>query len=211
MDRSGSGPRRERSSSSAAVAPLRSGFVNDTHTNGVVNGAREGYHLNGAQPGVTYEVQLGIFASLSCAGSPFATVTSSQITTNGVGNGNADAFFPAGPPNNPPVQVGVVWQFLSNGVAVYATDCVAVTADYAVVGELRGRVTVLDKSGAAVARLGMNTDAGVGGNQIPPELWRLGILGAPHGVAVNGQGDLFVSEFNAFGRVHRTLLPQVPP
>ena len=112
-----------------AAAPLRSGFVNDTHTNSVVNGAREGYHLNGAQPGVTYEVQLGIFASLSCAGLPFATVPSSQITTNGVGNGNADAFFPAGPPNNPPVQVGVVWQFLSNGVAVYATDCVAVTAD----------------------------------------------------------------------------------
>ena len=49
----------------------------------------------------------------------------------------------------------------------------------------------------------MNTDAGVGGNQIPPELWRLGIFGAPHGVAVNDRGDLFVSEFNASGRVHR--------
>ena len=80
---------------------------------------------------------------------------------------------------------------------------IVIYRDYAIVGELRGRVTVLDKSGTAVERLGMNTDAGVGGNQIPPELWRLGIFGAPHGVAVNDHGDLFVSEFNASGRVHR--------
>jgi len=26
---------------------------------------------------------------------------------------------------------------------------------------------------------------------------------APHGVALNERGDLFVSEFNAYGRVHR--------
>jgi hypothetical protein len=112
-----------------AGAPLRSGFVNDMHTNGIVNGAREGYHLNGAQPNTTYEVQLVAFASQNCSGSPFATFSSSQLTTNGAGNGNADAFFPAGPPNDPPIQVGVVWQFLSNGVPVYATDCVPVTAD----------------------------------------------------------------------------------
>jgi hypothetical protein len=80
---------------------------------------------------------------------------------------------------------------------------IVIFRDYAIVGELRGRVTILDKSGAAVERIGMNTDAGVGGNQIAPELWRLGTFGAPHGVAVNEHGDLFVSEFNAFGRVHR--------
>ena len=75
--------------------------------------------------------------------------------------------------------------------------------DYAIVGELRGRVTVLDKAGTVVQRIGANTDAGVGGNQIAPELWRLGTFTAPHGVAVNEHGDLFVSEFNAFGRVLR--------
>jgi hypothetical protein len=26
---------------------------------------------------------------------------------------------------------------------------------------------------------------------------------APHGVALNDRGDLFVAEFNSFGRVHR--------
>jgi hypothetical protein len=80
---------------------------------------------------------------------------------------------------------------------------IVIYRDYAIVGELRGRVTILDKSGAIAGQLGMNSDAGVGGNQIPPELWRLGVFGAPHGVAVNEHGDLFVSEFNVFGRVHR--------
>ena len=112
-----------------AGAPLRSGFVNDVHTNGVVNAAHEEYHLNGAQPSTTYQVQLVIFASPSCAGTPFLTLPSAQLTTNSAGNGDADFTFPAGPPNNPPFQVGIVWQFLSNGVPVYATDCVAVTID----------------------------------------------------------------------------------
>jgi hypothetical protein len=80
---------------------------------------------------------------------------------------------------------------------------VVIYKDYAIIGELKGRVTVLDKAGAVVARIGTNTDANVGGNQIAPELWRLGIVGSPHGVAVNDHGDLFVSEFNVSGRVHR--------
>ena len=55
-----------------AGAPLQSGFVNDIHTNGTVNAAREEYHLNGAQPNTTYQVQLVIYGDQSCAGSPFA-------------------------------------------------------------------------------------------------------------------------------------------
>ena len=39
------------------------------------------------------------------------------------------ASFPAGPPNNPPLQVGIVWQFIANGAPVYATDCVQVSVD----------------------------------------------------------------------------------
>ena len=114
---------------SVAGAPLRSGFVNDIHTSGVVNAAHEEYHLNGAQPGTTYQVQLVIYPSQSCAGSPFLTIQTSMLTTDGVGNGNANFTFPAAAPNNPPLQVGIIWQFLSNGVPVYATDCVPVTVD----------------------------------------------------------------------------------
>jgi hypothetical protein len=111
-------------------APLRSGFVNDIHSNGAVNAAHEEYHLNGAQGSTTYQVQLLIFADQSCSSpTPFLTAQTAQLTTNAVGNGNADFTFPAGPPNNPPLQVGIVWQFLANGEPVYATDCVPVSVD----------------------------------------------------------------------------------
>jgi hypothetical protein len=112
-----------------AGAPLQAGFVNDIHSNGVVNAAHEEYHLNGAQPDTTYQVQLVIYGDQSCLGSPFATVPTALVATNGAGNGNAKATFPAGMPNNPPLQVGIVWQFVANGTPVYATDCVPVTVD----------------------------------------------------------------------------------
>lgn len=112
-----------------ANAPLQSGFVNDIHTNGAVNAAREEYHLNGAQSNTTYQVQLVIYGDQTCSGSPFATVSTATLTTNGAGNGNADATFPAGPANEPPLSVGIVWQFVVNGAPVYATDCVPVRID----------------------------------------------------------------------------------
>jgi hypothetical protein len=80
---------------------------------------------------------------------------------------------------------------------------VAIFGDYAVVGELKGQVTILDKAGQVVTRLGTNSEPGVGGNQIKPEQWQTGVVTSPHGVAVNEHGDLFVSEFNVFGRVLR--------
>jgi hypothetical protein len=78
---------------------------------------------------------------------------------------------------------------------------IVISGDYAIVGELKGQVSVLDKAGQVVSRFGTDTEPGVGGNQIKPEQWRTGIVTAPHGVAVNNRGDLFVSEFNVFGRV----------
>jgi hypothetical protein len=80
---------------------------------------------------------------------------------------------------------------------------ITIVGEHAIVGELRGRVTVLDKTGTVVARVGANTEEGVGSNKLPPAQWREGFVLSPHGVAANAQGDLFVSEFSAFGRVHR--------
>jgi len=80
---------------------------------------------------------------------------------------------------------------------------ITIDGDNAIVGELTGRVTVLDKAGAVVARIGANTEQGVGSNKLPPAQWREGFVLSPHGVALNARGDLFVSEFSAFGRVHR--------
>jgi hypothetical protein len=106
--------------------------------------------------------------------------------------------------NNRVVHLSLDGEFLG----VVAKDlllpaAIALYGDYAVVGELKGQVTVLDKGGQVVARLGTNAETGVGTNQVKPEQWRPGIVVSPHGVAVNEHGDLFVSEFNAFGRVHR--------
>jgi len=84
---------------------------------------------------------------------------------------------------------------------------IVIDGDNAIVGELTGRVTVLDKSGAVVSRVGANTEQGVGTNKLPPAQWRDGFLLSPHGVALNAHGDLFVSEFNAYGRVHRFNRP----
>ena len=80
---------------------------------------------------------------------------------------------------------------------------IVIDGDNAIVGELNGRVTVLDKAGMVVTRVGANTEQGTGTNKIPPAQWRQGFVLSPHGVAVNARGDLFVSEFSTFGRVHR--------
>jgi hypothetical protein len=106
--------------------------------------------------------------------------------------------------NNRVVHLSLDGEFLG----VVARDlllpaAVAISGDNAIVGELRGRVTVLDKAGGIVGRVGENTETGVGGNKLPPDQWRTGFVVAPHGVAINQRGDLFVAEFSAFGRVHR--------
>ena len=81
---------------------------------------------------------------------------------------------------------------------------VAVRGEYAAIGELQGRVALLDKAGHVAGTLGENTVADeIASNRTEPSKWRPGIVTAPHGVAFNARGDLFVSEFNLAGRVHR--------
>lgn len=93
-------------------------------------------------------------------------------------------------------------------LGVVATDlllpaAVAIRGDYALIGEIKGRVTLLDKTGKVVARFGANDKADeVGTNKAEPAQWRPGVVTAPHGVAFNSRGDVFVSEYNTFGRVH---------
>ncbi len=77
-----------------------------------------------------------------------------------------------------------------------------VQGDYLAVGEIKGRITIFDKENKVVARLGENPNpAEVGTNKIEPAQWRPGIVNAPHGVAFNARGDLFVSEYSVHGRV----------
>jgi hypothetical protein len=94
-------------------------------------------------------------------------------------------------------------------LGVVATDllrppALAIHGDLLAVGELRGRVTILDKSGKIVAQLGANPNQDeIGTNLTVPAKWRPGILNAAHGVTFDPAGNLFVSEWSVFGRLHR--------
>jgi hypothetical protein len=106
--------------------------------------------------------------------------------------------------NNRVVHMSLDGQFLG----VVASDlllpaAVVIDRDNAIIGELTGRVTILDKAGKVVMRVGENKAQGVGSNRMPPDQWKTGFVVAPHGVALNSHRDLFVSEFTQFGRVHR--------
>ena len=105
-------------------APLQSGFVNDVHTNGVVNAAHEIYHLNGASPNTTYQVAIFLFLlDPTCSTAPLIFPTA-QLTTNGSGNGNADFTFPAGPPSplTGPTH-GILWRLIGPSGVAYETGC----------------------------------------------------------------------------------------
>jgi hypothetical protein len=111
-------------------APLQSGFVNDVHTNGVVNAAHEIYHLNGAAPNTTYQVTIFLYLfDPTCSTAPLSFPTA-QVTTNGAGNGNANFTFPAGPPSPlaGPTH-GALWSFTGPTGLAYQTACNPVVID----------------------------------------------------------------------------------
>jgi hypothetical protein len=107
--------------------------------------------------------------------------------------------------NNRVVHLSLDGEFLG----VVAPDlllpaAVAIQGDYAVIGEIKGRITLLDKAGKIVTQFGANNVAEeVGTNKTEPDKWRPGIVTAPHGVAFDARGNVFVSEYNIYGRVHR--------
>lgn len=106
--------------------------------------------------------------------------------------------------NNRIVHLSLSGEFLGvvNG-ELKLPAALAIDGDNVIVGELNGRVTILDKAGKVVTHLGTNTDEGIGTNRVPPERWRTGYVIAAHGVATNAEGDVFVAEFSTFGRVHK--------
>jgi len=76
--------------------------------------------------------------------------------------------------------------------------------DYAVIPELKGRVTVLDKSGQIVAQLGDNPDEKQRANfALPAEQWKDGICNSPHGASLDKDSNLIVSEWSKFGHLHK--------
>jgi len=83
---------------------------------------------------------------------------------------------------------------------------VHIRGDYAVVPELQGRVTVLDKEGNIVAQLGDNPTVKNRANfRLPPDQWKEGIFNSPHGASIDKDGNLIVTEWSEFGRIHKLL------
>jgi hypothetical protein len=75
-----------------AGEPLRTGFVEVIHPDGPRIYARHVYQLNGARPNEAYDVVISIWTSnVACAGAPQFVLPVAVVTTNGAGNGRADA------------------------------------------------------------------------------------------------------------------------
>jgi hypothetical protein len=78
------------------------------------------------------------------------------------------------------------------------------SGDYVAIGELQGRVTILGKDNSIVAQLGDNPNESQRANYgLPPAQWTEGVVNSPHGIAINKAGDIIVSEWSQFGRLHR--------
>lgn len=94
-----------------------------------------------------------------------------------------------------------------NFVRVVARDlrrpcAISFQGDHAAVAELEGRVIVIDKAGDIVATLGDNPDQEQWAKfKIEPQHWKDGIFIAPHGLAFDGRGNLFVQDWNFAGRL----------
>ena len=84
---------------------------------------------------------------------------------------------------------------------------VHIRGDYAVVPELQGRVTVLDKDGAIVAQVGDNPNEKQRANfGLAEDQWKDGICNSPHGASIDKDGNLIVAEWSQFGHLHKFAL-----
>jgi len=103
------------------------------------------------------------------------------------------------------------WDLEGNFVKVIQKDlrmpaAVHIRGDYAVFPELQGRVTVLDKQGRIAAQIGDNPNEKQRANfGLPPDQWKEGICNSPHGASIDKDGNLIVTEWSQFGRLHRFL------
>jgi len=103
------------------------------------------------------------------------------------------------------------WDLDGNFVKVIQKDlrmpaAVHIRGDYAVFPELQGRVTVLDKQGRIAAQLGDNPNEKQRANfGLPPDQWKEGICNSPHGASIDKDGNLIVTEWSQFGRLHKFL------
>lgn len=70
--------------------------------------------------------------------------------------------------------------------------------------DLDGRITVFDEKYDVLAQLGDNTNLELRGKYpVPPSDWKDGQFIAPHGAAWDSKGNMYVADWNAFGRINK--------
>ncbi|MGZ4965349.1 MAG: 6-bladed beta-propeller [Limisphaerales bacterium] len=101
------------------------------------------------------------------------------------------------------------WDLDGNFVKVIQKDlrmpaAVHIRGNYAVFPELQGRVTVLDEKGNIAVQVGDNPNEKQRANfGLAPDQWTDGICNSPHGATIDKDGNLIVTEWSKFGRVHK--------
>jgi hypothetical protein len=81
---------------------------------------------------------------------------------------------------------------------------VHIRGQYALIPELQGRVTVLNKDGTIAAQLGDNPNEKQRANfGLPQDKWADGICNSPHGGSIDKDGNLIVTEWSQFGHLHK--------
>lgn len=84
---------------------------------------------------------------------------------------------------------------------------ISIHGTHAAVAELEARVTILDGNGAPVAFLGDNPNKTQWANfKVPAAEQTEGIFSAPHGLSYDPEGNLYVQDWNATGRVTKLAL-----
>jgi hypothetical protein len=72
------------------------------------------------------------------------------------------------------------------------------------IAELEGRVTILGENFEVIDHVGDNPDTSQWAkNGVPASAWKDGVFTAPHGCCFDADGNLYVSDWNATGRLSR--------
>jgi hypothetical protein len=112
-------------------APLRSGFVENIHTNGPNVFAHENYVVNGGIPNTDLQVEISVWVGdTACTGDPSVTLTTATLSTNVAGNGKAQhVFIPDDASGIHNTVDGAMWTLSANGAAVYESGCEVISLD----------------------------------------------------------------------------------
>ena len=82
----------------------------------------------------------------------------------------------------------------------------AIWKDYVLVAELAGRAVILDKDNQIISVLGDNPDTTQRANfKVPPEQWQDGVFTAPHGCSFDHEGNVYIEDWNKWGRITKLV------